>query len=297
VEHLGSPGRGLGYRSLPLRGERELQKIAELIQEEELVLLALQEVAITGKEGDRYRSASLDRLCSLLGEEWNYSLAPPAGEMPDTDDIHNMQNAFLWDGAKVIHEATFPLPVENVEIGGKSAFDRRPWAGWFSFIHRGEKGNDLLLVNLHMASGQDNDENHLAAMVMVERSLHRALSSQDITESDRIILGDFNDNPWARDERGRLEYSSLLYHYMEEKSFQDLMSEDKGFTRMNNHLDSMIDHVLVNSSARRHLASQELQLIRPEASSLEEYQLWRETYSDHFPLVFSVKTSRDDDAD
>lgn len=297
VEHLGSPGRGLGYRPLELRTREQLAGIASLIKEEEIALLALQEVAVSRREGELYRSDALDSLCALLGGQWNYVIAPPGGEMPGSEDVHNMQNAWLWDGEKALLEKSFALPVENVEVGGKSTFDRRPWAAWFSFYRRGEIGNDLLLVNLHMASGQDNDENHLAAMVMVERSINGALRSLDITESDRIILGDFNDNPWARDDRGRLKYSSLLYQYMEEKSYQDLVKESMGFTRINRDMNSIIDHVLVNSSARRHLASQNLKILRPEAETLEEYQRWREDYSDHFPLIFSVKITSDDDAD
>jgi len=299
LEHLGSPGRGLGYRDLPLRSHQDLAKIARLIQSEKIDLLALQEIAITHRDnasGD-YQSTPLNILCNLLGESWRYRIAPPSGSMPSPESVHNMQNAYIWDSSKLRGLRFFPVEVENVAVGSKNLFDRIPWAGWFETLNSGEEGNDFLLVNLHLTSGQNNDENHLAAMIMVERNLYSSLREIDITESDRAFLGDFNDNPWAVNDQGQARYMDLLYRYMDEKGFQDLLTEEDGFTRINSDMNSAIDHVLINRSLMRHLESDQLRIYRPQADNLNDYQQWREVYSDHFPLLFSIKVSRDDDKD
>lgn len=298
IEHLGSPGRGLGYRNLPLRTPQELDRIANWIDEMDLQVLALQEVAVSHFEDELPQSSSLDHIAGALGPEWRYAIAPPYMENFDSQSIHNMQNAYLWDSSRVILEQSFALPVSNVMVGRKRAFSRRPWAAWFSAIHNGERGNDFLLVNLHLASGQDNDENHLAAMVMVEQAINPALSSRDITESDRIVLGDFNDNPWALNDRGEPRYMDLMYRYMEERGYQHLTNEHLRFTRLNDNLDSIIDHVLINRSALRHYNENSFLVAVPEGSDTpHDYNRFREVYSDHCPLIFSLKVGRDDDAD
>jgi endonuclease/exonuclease/phosphatase family metal-dependent hydrolase len=66
---------------------------------------------------------------------------------------------------------------------------------------------------------------------------------------------------------------------------------------MNDQLDSAIDHILINSSARRHYGENSFYIYRPSVETLEEYQQWRETYSDHFPLIFALEVRRDDDND
>lgn len=292
VEHLGSPGRGLGYRDLPLRSNRQLRDIAEFIKDQRIDALALQEVAITGFDGSLPLSEPLEKICSTLGPHWSYRVLGDWENPPSAGSIHNMQNAFIWNEEKLHLLNSFPLQVQSVAVGRKNTFDRIPYAAWFESTG----GNDFLLVNLHLTSGQDNDENHLAAMVMVERNIGKTLKDLDITESDRIILGDFNDNPWAKDTRGNRAYLNLLYLYMEEKGFRDLMTKEFPFSRFNNNLDSRIDHVLINRSALRHFQEESFRIPYP-SSELRELQRWRETFSDHLPLLFELKIGRDDDSD
>lgn len=292
LEHLGSPGRGLGYRDLPPRSNRQLRDIAVFIDELGISALALQEVAITGFESDRPLSAPLEKICSALGPDWDYVLMGDPENPPPAGSIHNMQNAFIWNGTYLNLLDSFPLLVESVNVGDKNTFDRIPYAAWFETT----EGNDFLLINLHLTSGQDNDENHLAAMVTVERNIGQSLRSRDITESDRIVLGDFNDNPWALNTRGEPAFLDLLYRYMEKKGYRDLMTEAFPFTRSNKNLDSRIDHILINRSALRHFEEGSFRIPYP-SKDLRELQIWRESYSDHLPLLFELVMSRDDDRD
>lgn len=151
------------------------------------------------------------------------------------------------------------------------------------------------LVNVHLTSGQNNDENHLAAMVIIEQNMNIQLKREGIKESDRIVLGDFNDNQFAKNADGTPKYMDLLYKYMELKKFDCLVTEQIGATRMDANLTSIIDKILVNSSAKRHLQDTAVTKYMPPDSSTSGLAEWRKTYSDHFPLMIEIKVANQDD--
>ncbi len=298
IEHLGSHGRGLGgigAGSLPKRTDDQLKEIADFIRDElKADLIAVQEVAVTMLHEGLNISDPLEKIVNELGEDWSYFVGNSGGEV-ELDSIHNMQNAFIWNAKKVrlvkILNFTFP----NEIVGDKHLFDRTPLIGYFQALKDNQDTNDFLIANVHLASGQGNDENHLVAMVIVERNLKNLLKRNNIKESDRIIMGDFNDNPFAKKDDGSAKYSDLLYQYMGEKKYTDLVTEETGATRMDNNLQSIIDHILVNNSGKRHLKEMSVKKHNPPNDSMAE---WRKTYSDHFPLVFEIKVdSEDDDVD
>lgn len=301
IEHLGSPGRGLGgigAGGLPLRSEAQLKEIAGLIRDDLRVdLLAIQEVAITGVSDFGHISDPLEAIIEELGDDWSYHIGKPGDEI-ELGSIHNMQNAFLWNAAKVRAVKLLDLEFPNEFVGKKHLFDRIPLIGYFQALKDNEDTNDFLLVNVHLTSGQGNDENHLAAMVIIEQNLRNLLRKHNFKESDRIILGDFNDNPFARDEDGDLRYIDLLYRYVETRGYQDLVTEEIGFTRLNDQKTSIIDHILVNRGiASRHLVGS-VERFLPENSSDEDLARWRRTFSDHLPLIVTLKVAnKDDDVD
>ena len=75
-----------------------------------------------------------------------------------------MYTAFLWNETRVTRLAAGPMDLPNLRLAGKELFDRLPVMGYFETRYKGGSGNDFLLVNVHLASGQNNDENHLIAM-------------------------------------------------------------------------------------------------------------------------------------
>ncbi len=155
--------------------------------------------------------------------------------------------------------------------------------------------NDIVLVNVHLASGQSNDENHAIAMIALEHGLRGFLEDNEVTESDRIILGDFNDNPHALTAAGNPRFIQSLYQHMGTKRYTDLVPASLNFTRMNNNLTSLIDHILVNNSAQNHISSTVAVRFTPGASST--FANWRQTFSDHFPLSITLQVQADDDVD
>lgn len=316
IEHLGSPGRGFGggyggygaysiplrRSELPSRTPTQLKDIAQLIRSDlKSDIIALQEIAITGQRLGRSTCKPLDAIVKELetdGSDWCYYL-PTVSVVAGGHG--NQSVGFLWNRNRVRLLNGFPIDISNQVLAGKDILKRQPLVGYFESLTRDDKGgSDFVLVNVHLASGQDYDENHLIAMTLLEHELSRQLGQHGVTESDQIILGDFNDNPFMRTDDSRPKYSPALYTHMSFKGYVDLVSAEMRTSRMNAKLDSLIDHVMVNSSALKHVRDGEASIHHPHEGRDPRSILpaWRMTYSDHFPISFRYHVlSHDDDTD
>jgi len=302
IEHLGSPGRGfggLGAGNLPKRTSEQLKEIARFIKDNlRADLVAVQEVAVTNVTDTQNESAALQVITEELGDDWHSVVASPRNTIINPEDVHNLQNAFVWNTRRVRLVRSFELIFANERVGQKRLFDRFPLIGYFQVLKDGNDTNDFLLINVHLTAGQDNDENHLAAMVIIQQNLKEELQTHGIREGDRIILGDFNDNPFAQDDQGNPRFSDLLYRYMSKKGYTDLVNANTGPTRMDINLNRIIDHVLVNRSAQAHLVEVSIMKFQPADSTNSGLTTWRRTFSDHFPLILRLKVeNHDDDVD
>ncbi len=75
------------------------------------------------------------------------------------------------------------------------------------------------------------------------------------------------------------------------------MTEDFHSTRMDDNLTSVIDHVLVNNFVRNDMPTPATaSIFLPEDGDSTTFGTWRETFSDHFPIFFTlnVRTSDND---
>lgn len=318
IEHLGSEGRGFGGGfggsgsraippgppELPMRTDAQLVDIAKFIRDDlKSDVLALQEIAINGQRAGRSTSKQLDKIVKEIestGGDWAYYLSPVEAVPAKKTAPSNEHLAFLWNRKRIRLLNAFEIDVVNQELCGKALFDRKPIVGYFESIRAdGKPGNDFALVNVHMASGQNNDENHFIAMTIIEFELSRQLGIHTITESDRIILGDFNDNPSVLGTNGKPKFSQALYEQMKFKGFTDLVTNDLKTSRMSSDLNSLIDHILVNKGAKSSIDQDKAIIFRPDAGQNPKDVLpkWRLTFSDHFPLSFQMKVSTDDDSD
>lgn len=320
IEHLGSPGRGFGggfggfgryaqpqrFDELPLRTPEQLKEIAKFIHTDlKSDIIALQEVAITNQRRHRSRNKPLDQISSELnklqeGANWSYFL-PHVDVVPEKDDERNMFVGFLWNQKRVRLLRAFEMSMTDQVLAGKEIFSRKPMIGYFEEVRAdGSPGIDFVLVNVHFASGQNNDENHLIAMTLIEFNIAIDLAKHTVSEPQIIILGDFNENPERADAEGKPLTSPALVAHMRFKGYTDLATSDMAFTRMNNRLDSLIDHVMVNRSARALLIEPKASIYKPGGGLLGKKELfadWRGTFSDHFPLSFKIKSSKDNDPD
>jgi len=299
IEHLGTEGRGFGGGygggNIPLRTGAQLDAIAQFIENDiQADVLAVQEIGITHEDSGYTRSTQLDHIVAAMGPEWRYIL-PPKNDDHGED---SMYVGYIWNAQKVRAVSVAPMAVPRIELAGKALFDRVPMIGYFEILDsQGQGKNDFALVNVHLASGQHNDENHLIAMTLIEYRLTKALEAMGVRESDRIILGDFNDNPYRRTNSGRTKYSPAMYQHMFFKGFVDYVTPDFHSTRMDQNLTSVIDHVLVNSSAARHVENDGRAWILLPSQGPSGFAQWRQTYSDHFPISVAIRIGSDDDVD
>ncbi len=290
IEHLGSGGRGFPEikTDLPKRQTENFEAIAKLIKDDlKLDLVGVQEVKRSFKRNGKAYSNELYEIVQELGDEWHYYLACPEDENADEE----MQNAFIYNTKKVRLISAFEMPVPDYNVGPKSLFDRVPLVGYFETLEGGRGKNEkFIVVNLHLASGQQNDENHLAAMVIVEQNLGYYLGQNDLNnrEYDRIILGDFNDNPFKIDKDGDAVYIPTMYDYLKLKGYKHLVDASFKSTRMSKNFNSIIDHILVSRTLRDNVKQPLAKMYVPSDTTKDGFYQWRRMYSDHFPVYIDM---------
>jgi len=194
------------------RTENDLVLIADVITTKiGAELLVLNE--INGKtemvdEDTVTYSDELDALLEKLPDTWSYTLSSSGKKM---------HVAILYDTAKVHLNEVTEFEVPRIEIDGKDIFDRDPFVAHVSMLQNGQALNDLIVVGLHLASGQGNDDNHDAAMLKLLALLNEARSDGllgGVSENDIIIMGDLNAN---------------MFRPPVEEFFLDMDAEDGGF--------------------------------------------------------------------
>jgi endonuclease/exonuclease/phosphatase family metal-dependent hydrolase len=134
-------------------------------------------------------------------------------------------------------------------------------------------------------------------MVELRSQLDSVLQSIDVREQDRVILGNFNDNPYRTTNKGKPVYPATLYQYMDFHGYRNYVTDEFRSTRMDSELSEVLDHVLVNSQAEKHVIGDKKAVPWMPLGGVAELPEWRRTYSDHFPVRIKLRVSYDDDAD
>ncbi len=133
----------------------EVSEIADAIRTRlDIKLLVLNEINGT-ESGNQARSEELDALVADLGSSFRYDVASSGGAQ---------RNAFVYDTRFVQRNGVTEIEIPRKKVQGKDIFARDPLVGHFAFRYRGEPQNDLLVVGLHLASGQRKTRNHDEAM-------------------------------------------------------------------------------------------------------------------------------------
>lgn len=158
---------------------------------------------------------------------------------------------------------------------------------WETLLDNGEEMNDLVLLGVHLKSGQDYIHNHMAAMAKVVGALRHRDQILGIpkSEDDIVIMGDLNDSAHTR---SGFRY---IFDYVGSAGYVHLGSDldDYSETRVNG---SEIDHIFVSDDLMDHMEIITFQVHGvPEA----ERAAYRSTFSDHFPLTIDVSAVEDDD--
>ncbi|MCU0865910.1 MAG: hypothetical protein MUC36_19165 [Planctomycetes bacterium] len=265
LEFLGADGN---YRNnLPLRTDADLQAIGKKITELGVCVLAVQEVN---------DEATLRKVAAAAAPSWEVVLGTSGG----WDDGKTAQRiGFLYDRAVVdllFAEELLALPREQE---GLPIFHRVPVTA--GFRHRAS-GCDFRVVTVHLKAGQkaeDASKRRLEATLLSGwlETLHKdAAEDQDI-----VLLGDFNSTFGTEPEQ--LFERSGAMAYVEPKAPMPTIM----------HFADPIDQVVVTTACR--------ELVRDSFAVDGDFdgmskEAWRQTYSDHFPVVVKLLGQGDDDA-
>ena len=281
----GFPESTGGGPTYPPRTNVQYESIAKAIRDTlDAKVLVLNEV--DGGRGQR-TSQELDDLVHILGPSWRYVIGTTGGRE------QNQRLALLWDDSFASLDAHEEIAVPKKTVGGKDIFDRDPLAGRFTFLHAGQRRNDLVVVALHLASGQSKTKNHDAAMHRLANELRRLRGHHQVLpefESDILVAGDLNANAFDDD---REEFFAQY-----RKARWTLLAHAGNYppTRLGGvplKPRSTIDYILATLTPA--------ELAQPSAKVWDElveggdFDAFRETYSDHFPVTVCVSIMPDYD--
>jgi hypothetical protein len=291
----GFPEDGDGGPSYPPRGVNDLIAIAEMIRDTMgAKILILNE--INGEEREingesQQRSDELDALIVQLGPSFQYMIAKSGAAQ---------RVALLWDTRFIRLNVAAEIEVPRTEIQGSDIFARDPLMGHFTFLHNGTAHNDLLVVGLHLASGQNKNKNHDAAMALLMRKLDEARSDGlvlPVGEFDIVIGGDLNANKFD-------QFQEQFFVDLNQGDWAVLAGNDYPVTRLSGvpiqPRASKIDYLIVSrkNDARSGLLGEEI--TDAEAKVHQDiangnWDTWRRVFSDHFPVTACVAIMTDND--
>lgn len=264
LEFLGADGN---YRNnLPLRTEADLQAIGRKIVELGVCVLAVQEIN---------DEATLRKIAAAAAPSWDVVV----GTTGAWDDGKTAQRiGFLYDRAAVdllFAEELLALPREQE---GLPIFHRVPVTA--GFRHR-KSGCDLRLVTVHLKAGQKAED---AQKRRLESTLLSAwletLHKDPAEDQDIVLLGDFNSSYGAEPEQLFERGGAMTY------------LEPKAPTPTIMHFADPIDQVVVTTACRE--LQRDSFAVDGDFDGMPK-ETWRQTYSDHFPVVVKLRGLGDDD--
>lgn len=301
LEHFGKnktrgfPENTSGGPSYPPRTASDVAALANAIRDVlKARILVLTEInGSHDEENDAAPAVSeeLEDLVSRLGTAFRYIIAKSGS---------TQRIAILWDTRYARLNAWEEMDVPNTKVQGKGLFDRQPVMGHFTFLLNGQPHNDLLVVGLHLASGQQLTNNHDQAMRTVATKLGEARVAGTVLpagEYDVLMVGDLNAS-W---------FDSHVEQFFDELNGGEwkVLAKDSTYpaTRLAGvplQPRSQIDYLLAsrNLPGKRGLFGEE---ITAEQASVHQgladgdWDGFRRVFSDHFPVTTCVAVIPDND--
>ena len=234
----------------------------------------------------------LGELVKSLGTTWNSRIGKEGG---------SQRIAIVWDSRFAKLNAYREIAVEEVTVDEKDIFERDPVSAHFTLLKDGEPMNDLLVVGLHLASGQRLVGNHDAAMARLRKEL-KALRGNDPvlpeSEADILIAGDLNANAFD-------DHKEAFFEDFNRGNWCVLAREGSyPATRLAGvplSEGSPIDYILATAKSEEFGGLLGEEVLEPEARVWTElieggdFAKFRETYSDHLPVSVCVRLMEDTD--
>jgi endonuclease/exonuclease/phosphatase family metal-dependent hydrolase len=292
----GFPENRSGGPSFPTRSNADYLFVASTIKAVDAKILVLveingetAEVTDPGDEDEEEdeRSPELDRLVTFLGNTYEYVI----GTAGDTQRI-----AILYDTKFARLNEACETSFRNIKVQKKSVFDRQPVYAHFTFLENGAPRNDLVVVGVHLASGQHLHLNHDKAMTKLVEEIDASRAEEFCVpkrEFDVLITGDFNANRFG----GPVE---KFWDQMEGAGW-DVLADAPSYpaTRLSGNplqqRTSQIDYIIVSKGLKGK------EVAAPEATVHEGLlganppNDFRSKGSDHLPVTVKVKVVNDTD--
>lgn len=279
IEHFGSrtafqnrPG------SPPDRTAAEVEKVAAFITGMKVDVLALQEIS---------NPAALQHLLGHLGEDYRFVLGT-TGVFGNT----RISVGFLWNHRRVELLQCGEMSDWPSKVGDLSVFHRKPVNAAFRVI--GDKGFDFRAITVHLKAsrGSKNQRKRCAEVKLIAEYIKK-LAADTGEDQDIVVLGDFNHAFGA----------PACKEFTADKAVQYIRAIDPAKlspTIVWPQLSDPIDHIalagsmaeeLIEGSRRVHNQQVDWQL-KGEALTASK-AVWRQAYSDHFPVTIDLRADRD----
>jgi hypothetical protein len=290
----GFPENTQGGPTYPPRTQNDLTAIAAAIRDtlgaRILILNEIMGEERTVEGETRSRSAELDALVAQLGPSFEYTIARSGT---------TQRVALLYDTRYVRLNAATEIVVPYTEVQGKDIFARDPIMAHVTFLHNGQPQNDLLIVGLHLASGQHLNKNHDAAMALLRRKLDEARADGTVLppgEFDIFLGGDLNASKFD----DKLEQ---FFIEMNQGNWAVLAGDNYPATRLAGvplTPKSYLDYLIVTRKTATQSGLLGEEIAEPEATVHQElahgqWDTFRRTFSDHFPVTTCVGVVADND--
>ncbi len=275
--------------SYPSRTPAQFTMLAQAIKTQlGAKILVLNE--INGTPNTR-QSVEMDRLLGQLGAGWAYELASSGDAM---------RIAILYDSRFARKDKCVEFTIAEMIIQSKDIFERDPIACLFTFLNAsGQPMNDLVVVGLHLASGQDNNRNHNTAMETLRQRLNEAFGDNTFPagEKDILIGGDLNANRYggpAENFWDKFDPTGFQYRTLSPDDGEEYLATRLASVPVSPR--SKIDY-LIASGVKGGLVDelvQNLAEVHHEllANGFDEY---RKNLSDHLPVTVRVRVVKDVD--
>lgn len=287
IEHFknsqarGFPENLFGGPTYP-QSDRDLNLVASIIRDSlQAAILVLNE--INGVSGSNPPSSNeLDGLMTALGPSWQYVISADGG---------TLRTAIIHDSSKADRG-------NCLEFGNASG--PRDHIGCF-FTFKAPDGtamNDLVVIGVHLKSGQGRNNQHNAEMADLSAGFAGAFDGDPLPtlERDVVIAGDFNANLYdSAQENFWNDFAGTFdVDVLAPTSFTDYAPTR--LARVPLQPNSFIDYVMASSLSGgvwddlvRSTAHVHGELL---TSPFEEF---RRKVSDHIPVTIRIRLTADDD--
>ena len=224
-----------------------------------------------------------------IGADWKYDIGISGSQQ---------KTAFVWNTNAVKEIKAGDIDISDTFFDSsrnrdRKIFDRSPQLLHIVFLDtEGQEKNDVLLIGLHMISGERWNKPRQKGMEILLTKLPGFLTDNgfDTNEKDFVFLGDLNDDTFLKfyDNKPDNQQLQFLFPFMVSKGYIALVSSNYPGTRVSGR---QIDHIIISWDFMDECFNTEAEVLVPYI----DFNDYRVKFTDHFPVLIYVRLYKDDD--